>query len=298
MIWKILTRSLVAFVLIIALFRLGDTWMRRGTALPKLPDPNGYDRLLVLSRQVTAPRGDLADLSAAAILALGNTNRETLGKVREVLKSETAVSLGADRGWVEKHAEDLKSLKKLSVVLAIQSRAAELEKNTNVALGYFLDVVRLGHAMARGGLLTDAVSGLTAETIGVASVRSLIPALGADAAAEAARELEHLDTSRELPEQILARERQWARASFGLYGWVGDTLLQKSGGKRGIEFFSRHQDIVHRTRRVMLSLAARSIEARTGKRVTDPAQLVPSVLKAVPLEPGKSTPMTEIPSYL
>lgn len=131
---------------------------------------------------------------------------------------------------------------------------------------------------------------------GVASIRAFIPSMDAEMAREVAQELEGLDLNRETPERIIAMEKRWGSASFGLVGWVGDRLLRGTSGNRGGEFSTRHSDIVRRTRRVILMLAAHSIEARTGQRVTDPSALVPSVLKAVPLEPGKSTPMTEIPA--
>ncbi len=98
----------------------------------------------------------------------------------------------------------------------------------------------------------------------------------------------------EAPERILQTEQAWSAASFGLVSRVGGLLLRKAEVQRHEQFTERYQQTVRRTRRLILVLAARAVELETGQRVTVPSDLVPGVLKSVPLNPAKNRPMTEI----
>jgi len=280
--------------LVLAL-NIADRLARRGSPLPVIPQANGYDTLLAVARKVSAPQGDLADLGPQAIQQIAQTNREALEELHAALRTETGVPLRLERGWVDRHAEDVKKLKRLAVVLGIQSRAALLDGSTNHSAKCLLDVILLGHALARGGLLSDGINALAVETIGTASLRAQVPYLDAEFCRNAAQELERSEARRERPERILKTEKDWSAASFGLVGRVGGLLLRKPNAQRHAEFTGRYHETTRRTRRLMLILGARAVELETGQRVMSPSGLVPGVLKSVPLDPEKSTPMTEIP---
>jgi len=292
--WKWTSRLVITAAVLLIALRFADRAARRASSLPTIPQPNGYDSLLAVAREVSAPKGDLADLSQDAIRQIAETNRLGVERLREMLKSNTSVPLRIERGWVETHAEDVKKLKRLAVVLGIQSKAELLNGNTNSSARCLLDVIFLGQALARG-LFSDGVNALAVETIGMASLRGQIPHLDAAFCRAAAQSLEQVEARREQPERILKTEKDWSAASFGLVSRLGGMFRRKLDVQRNAEFTLRYRETTRRTRRLMLILAGHAVELQTGKPVTNPSDLVPGVLRSVPLDPDKNTPMTEVP---
>lgn len=293
--WKWISRIIITVAVLLLAVQIADRLSRRGHPLPTVPDPNGYDILLTVARQVTTPPGDLADLGPEAIRQLARTNRESMDRLHVALRTETGVPLSVNPGWVDKHAEEVKQLKRLVVILALQSRAALLDGNTNGSAGFLLDTILLGQAMARGGILSDGINSLAVETIGAAVLRAQVPSLDAATARSLAQELERSEARREQPERILKTQKDWATASFGLINRIGGFLVHKTDAQRRAQFLGRYYETMKRTRRLMLILAAHAVELETGNRIVNPSSLVPGVLKSVPLDPEKNTPMTEIP---
>jgi hypothetical protein len=112
--WKWISRVIITLVVLLLAVRVADRLARRASPLPIVPHPNGYDTLLAVADDVTPPESDLADLAPDTIRQLAQTNREALERLHAALRTETGVPLRIDHGWVEKHAEDVKKLKKLA----------------------------------------------------------------------------------------------------------------------------------------------------------------------------------------
>jgi hypothetical protein len=291
-IWGWISKISIAVLVLVLLFRVADRLVRRTATLPTIPQPNGYDALLAIAREVRRPPGDLADLDPQTIRRIGQTNRHTLQQLPAALNAQTSVPLRVEPHWGDKHAEDVKQLKRLAVVLGIQSRAEFLDGRTNHSARCLVDVILLGQALARGGLLSDGVNALTIETLGIATLRAHMPSLDAESCRSAAQELERSEPLREPPERTFKTQKDWSTASFGLAGRAASLLLRQAEAKGHAEFLRRNEEVVRRTRRLILSLAARAIELETGQPVSRPSDLVPAVLKAVPLDPETRTPMT------
>lgn len=293
--WKWITRIIIAIAVLVLALKIADRTARRGDPLPPIPQPNGYDTLLAIAREVSVPQGDLIDLGPEAIHQIAQTNRGALERLHEALRTDVGVPLRIERGWVDRHAEDMKKLKRLAATLGIQSRATALEGNSNRSARYLLDVILLGQALARGGLFSDGLNAQAVETIGTASLRAQVPHLDAAFCRSAAQELEQFEARREPPERILRTEKDWSAASFGLVSRVSGLFLRKAEAQRHVEFLARYHETMRRTRRLMLLLAGRALELETGKRGVSPSDLVPGVLQSVPLDPAKNTPMTDVP---
>jgi hypothetical protein len=293
--WKWISRTLIVLAVLTMALRTADRLSRRAGPLPTVPQPNGYDTLLEVAASVSTPQGDLADLGDDAIHRLAETNRTALIRLHDALRASTAVPLRTERDWSDRHTADLKKLKRLAVVLSLQSRAEMLQGDTNRSAGRLLDVVLLGQALARGGLLVDGLNALAVETVGAASLRSQVAHLPADFCRSAAQDLEQAETRREQPERIFETEKNWLAVRFGLVSRVGGWIQRKGSARRHTEFRARYNETVKRTRGLILRLAAHAVELETGQRVTDPASLVPGVLQSVPMDPERRAPMTEIP---
>jgi hypothetical protein len=292
--WQRISQISLGVLVAVLALKLTDRLARRTDPLPVIPVPNGYDTLLTIAREVRVPHGDLVELDHQAIRQLGQTNREALKRLAQALNAQTGVPLRLEPHWGEKHAEDVKRLKRLAVVLGVQSRAESLDGNTNASARCLLEIILLGQVMGRGGILSDGINAMTIETLGAGTFRGQISHLDAETCRAAAQELERSESCREEPEQTLKTQRSWSFASLGLVGRIADFSLRKDAVKRDAEFIRRHQEVVRRTRRLMVSLAARAVELNTGHPVSSPSELVPAVLKAVPLDPETRTPITAI----
>jgi hypothetical protein len=108
----------------------------------------------------------------------------------------------------------------------------------------------------------------------------------------AAAVLESCEAQREPPEAIWARERPWARRTFGLKGLIV-RLVQfrslKQSGQRATAKLTAQQT---RVRHLLIELAARAYELEKGERPKRLADLVPAYLKSIPQDPVTKTNMT------
>ena len=293
--WKSLCRVIVGVALLLLLVRVADRLARRAGPLPAVAQPNAYEELLKVAAEVKVPPRELAELGPDEIRELAAANAIRLERLRKALREETSVPLHTTRGWVDQHGRDVNALKKLAVVLGVQGKALMLEGKTSQSAACMLDVMLLGQAMPRGGIVSDGLQGLTVETVGMASLRALVPSLSADFCRSAAQELERMEGRREPPERILVTEDNWSARSFGLVDWIDGVVRRNAEAERDAKFMSRYEEATGRTRRLILSLAARGVELETGTPVTAPSLLVPGVLKAVPVDPKTGQPYTDIP---
>lgn len=293
---KLLTRILIALAVVLLVLRVADWGVRRANRLPPGPQTNGYARLVQLGAAFQRPPADLAELKSGEIVSIGRASAGAVGEAHRLLNGPVQVPLESTSAWANQHAEQLKQLKKLGVLLAIQARTQVLEGHTNEAAECELDMVRLGQNITRGGVLVDGLTGLTVELIGASSLRMRAGHLNAPACRRLAQALEANEARREPASQILERQTQWADATFGLISKIGSLLSRSGKEERYRDFNSRYADAVRRTRRLTLVLAARAFQLETGRAPARPADLVPGILKAVPLDPATGSPIPDIPT--
>jgi hypothetical protein len=293
---KLLTRILITLAIVLLVLRISDWGVRRANRLPPVPQTNGYIRLVQLGAAFQRPPADLAELKSAEIVSIGRASAGAVGEARRLLNGPVQVPLESTSAWANQHAEQLKQLKKLGVLLAIQARAQVLETRTNDAAECEFDMVRLGQTITHGGVLVDGLTGLTIELIGVSSLRNRAGHLNASACRRLAQALEASEARREPAGQILEKQTQWADATFGLISKIESFISRGGKEERYRDFNSRYADAVRRTRRLILVLAARAYQLETGRAPARPADLVPGILKAIPLDPFTGKPIPDIPS--
>ena len=273
-------------------YQIVDALARRADSLPAVPKPNGYETLLVIANDLQLPKDDLTDLGTNAVQQIARANRGVLEKLHDAVRSQTGVPLAIERRWVDKHAEEVKKLKRLGAALGIQSRADLLNGNTNSAVGYVLDMILLGQVVGRGGILSDGLNGLVIETIATEMLRARVNQLDSTFCRSAAHDLEQSELRRDEPEQILKTQKDWSARSFGLVSLVGLRFLDEAKVQRHAEFIQRYHKTTKRTRELILMLAARALELESGQKPQAPSALVPSVLQSVPIDPETHAPMT------
>jgi hypothetical protein len=194
-----------------------------------LPNPNGYDDFVEAGRSV---KGDLNDGSSAntndlkLFLVL---NEDALKRLQKGLSRECRVPLDASPGAATNAArfDGFSGLKRCALLLRAQGRLAELEGRTTDAADAYLQCVRLGCAVTRGGVIIDAQVGLAIQEQGLARLENLLKHLLGPEAAALSKSLEQLTGSCEPVAAILEREGAWAREVFG-YKWRYIRILRPS----------------------------------------------------------------------
>lgn len=276
-----ISNVLIVAALLLLMLKGANYLARRADPLPALPAPNGYEILLAEASKITLPGKDMADAKDEEIVKAAETNREPLARAREALRGPIAVPLKVAPKYVDEHAEEVKRLKRLGVAMGLQCRAEVLAGNTNAAAAYLLDMILLGQGMARGGIVSDAVSAHAVEAVGAASLGSLLSNLDQSFCKTAAQELERFEAKRETPKQMLINERNWAHASFGLVSRIGE-MTTKAPGARKKQLLEYYEKTKARTQRLMIKLATRAYELETGKPLAATSDLAPRILQKIP----------------
>lgn len=277
-------RGLVAVCTLILLLQ-GLNWAaRRANTLPSVPNPNGYDRLLVAAGKVSLPSKEMIEVTTNEVLEISRQNAAVLENLRTDLAAQSAVPLRASSGWVEQHYDDLSKLKRLAVAVNLDARALTLQGRTNEAALRYLDVIVLGQAVARGGVVADALTGIAIETIGNVGLRSELKGLSSAELSSLARALGQAESRRDATETILQTEKRWVAASFGLVSRLGGLLNRKAMTRGREDFARRYDENRRRTGRLILFVAARAFELDHARAASGPAELVPKYLPAVPVD--------------
>src|SRR5262249_19909910 len=138
-----------------------------------LPNPNGYHVLVGAAERIVGeiPRGGWYELADAAELAAWvEPNREALRLAGKGLALESRVPLTFLREDLELAQRHLTALRQLARLLDAAARYAWLEGRPGEAVDRFLDLVRLGPASSRGGLLLQRLGADALGRPGLAGV--------------------------------------------------------------------------------------------------------------------------------
>jgi hypothetical protein len=288
-------RTLAMLGILVLAFRVADRWVRHSGALPEIPNPNGYATLIEVAHRIQGPEGDISEVSTEKVREFAIQQRDPLDQVRMAVRGPSSVTLEADPKWVEKQLTELTQLKRLAVLVGLRSKAELLEGRTNAAARAWEDMILLGQTITRGGRKLEALSGMAVERVATTSLRSMVPTLDASTCRSLAQDLERAEESRERADHILETDRNWSLATFGLVAKVGERFGRGNEKELRKQFLTRYQDTEQGTRRLILALAARSLALETGREATSPSDLVPGILKSVPVDPETGTPFTELP---
>jgi hypothetical protein len=289
--WKWVSRIVIWSAVCALAFQVADKWARRSGPLPDIPEPNGYETLISVARTITLPEDGLTDMPPEKVRTWVSDKREDLDRIRLALRTESGIPLSTDPKQNQAQLDEIRQLKRLAVLLGLRARAELVEGKTNAAARSMLDTILLGQAMGRGGLMVHALNAMAVERVGVASLKTLAPMVDGETHRDLARTLEQAETRRESADRILQTEQSWRHARFGLVARVMPMLDRKSEGQRQSDFLQRHQETVRATRRLLLNLAIRAWSNQNGRAPKDASEIVPSFLKAIPLDPKTGAPI-------
>jgi len=166
--------ALVAVFLLAILAVLFLTLGRPPPPVP-LPNPNGYDDFLKAASLRTV--GDVFTLDHETLQALVFTNAESLRLLRLGLTRQCALPADSAMTNVSGMLSDLAVMKQLAQLLAAEGRLREMDNRPTDAAQSYLDAIRLGKEMTRGGFIINRLVGIACEAIGGTALSKIVPKL-------------------------------------------------------------------------------------------------------------------------
>jgi len=256
------------------------------TTSPPLPNPNGYTDLLQAGKAVSGNLDGLAQRDRDGLRELVATNAKPLRLLRVGLSRECSVPTDAVIANFAAVATDLPALKSLARLLDAEGRLAEMENRPTDAAQSYVDSIRLGSKMCRGGMMINRLVGIACEGMGRTSFLKLLPRLTCEQIRPLIEQLEQIDAQSVTWKEVLRNENRYARAqmrnfpnpiAFVSAWWLGRDMRKSCEQK--------HNLAMARIRLLTVELALRSSRCDEGKVSADLQRLLPKYLHRIPTDP-------------
>ncbi|MSU60116.1 MAG: hypothetical protein EXS35_18425 [Pedosphaera sp.] len=280
--------ALCAMALVLFLF--GKT-----TAIPPLPNPNGYDEYIKAGNLLDLATGDAYEMEYAALRDYIATNAEPVRLMRLGLSQTCSVPTMEVLTNLSGRWTDLSATKRLAQFWTATGRLAELDGRTNDAAGIYVQGIHFGTAINHGGFLIHALVSYACEAIPSASLLRLVPTLDCENARKLIAELEHIDRNAATWNDIWTSEKMFMRHELRkdlkparwIEIWKSLPSLKKAR--------SKHDAITARRRLILTELALRCYQSENGQPPRQLDQLVPKYLERVPQDPFTTQPLVYRP---
>jgi hypothetical protein len=186
----------------------------------------------------------------------------------------------------------LARMKRLVHLLAAEGRLREMDNQPADAARSYVDAIRYGNEMSRGGFLITRLVGIACEAIGCAPLAKLAPKLKPDEARAVLRDLDKLDAGRVTWAEVQQSERHHMRyqrgKQFNLIIWVRDWRQIRQAMQMAE---TKHKMVVARERLLLAELALRCYQSEQGHPPARLDELVPKYLSHVPEDPFSGQPL-------
>jgi hypothetical protein len=210
----LLKRLVLGVILIFILSAVAaGAWLALSTPPTPLkvvaPVPNAYE---TYASAATLVRGPLAGPNALPAPVAVATNQAALEKLHQGVKQEIILpAVDPMKGPATA------PLRQLGTLLELEGKAFETQNAKTNAANSYLDAIRFGKSLERG-VLVDVMIGLAVEKSAWARLENLARGLDAGERAAVLAAVEGINRDREPFDQILAREKAWARANATGFG--------------------------------------------------------------------------------
>ena len=266
--------------------------LRTPPAPSPLPNPNGYDDFLKAAAVLKGDVGNASALDHDDLQGLVSTNADTLRLVRLGLSRNCSVPTDSAITNVAGVLTDLAQLKSLARLLAEEGRLSEMEGRNGEAAHSYLDAIRFGNEMSRGGFIIIRLVGVACEAIGDSALVKLVPKLSREEARQVRVELEKIDRTAVTWDEVRRNESRFARyqlgQGFNLATWAVTRWQVWRSHQRAA---TRDKRIVVHLRLLTAELAVRVYQSDQGRAPADLNELVPKYLQRVPTDPFNGRPL-------
>ena len=276
----------VAVLAVLMAFTLGRSPARP----PPLPNPNGYDDFIKAGEAVLGNVGDWPDLDHDGLDALVATNAEPLRLLRLGLTRQSVMPMDFS---VTNNARFLpRGPQNLALLLVAEGRLREMENRPADAALSYVEAIRFGNAMSRGGFLVTRLVGLDCEGIGYAPLAKLAPKLNRDEARAVLTDLDKLDAGRVTWAEVQQSERRYMRyergKQFNPIIWVmGWWQIRQAMQKAEL----KHKTVVAHERLIAAELALCCYRFEQGHPPARLDDLATNYLSHVPVDPFSGQPL-------
>lgn len=284
-----------------------------------------YQRLVTLAQSIHVPdylqyldkQTDLSELSRVV-----GENRDILNDARQCLTPECCVPLTFEQDFFKKHGPELSLLRELACAFRLEAELAQLDRQLDQVVNAGHDLLRLGNALRRGGLIVDMLAASSISLTGVDQLRKVRAEIDQEGRTELIAILPQLEQEIESIDVIIARDKQWDEATGQedeavdfeqleetlddnpemteeARTWITqqmETIASWSEPER--HGFHRNQDrrLIAHLRMLTIDLALRTFYRATDRYPGDLDQLAPSLVPAVPLDPFTDQPFLYDPA--
>lgn len=253
--------------------------------LPPLPSPNAYGILLQAADNTTKLVAEVESMSRGALEAYLAPQEDALKIVRSASEYDSRVILDGEAEFSEGHREEIDALGRLAKVYLAQALLAESKVQINDALEAYLEIIRIGTVVARGGIASNLNGGVVIDELGCQGIESLIRRLSKKSIRLAIEEIGKISAHRyneaELLEWGLLLDQTIHKARLAALD--EDQLGERQKIRKQAIEASAGQLL--RMRVLQLRLALRSYEFKTGKEPESLSLLAPDHISAIPKNP-------------
>ena len=266
--------------------------MGRSPARPPLPNPNGYDDFIKAGEAVLGDTSDWPVLDHDRLRDLVSTNAEPLRLLRLGLTRQCVMPMDSALTNAAGSINQLARMKRLVHLLAAEGRLREMENRPADAARSYVEAIRFGNEMSRGGFLITRLVGVACEAIGYAPLEKLVSKLNPDEARAVLTDLDKLDAGRVTWAEVQQSERRYMRYERGkqfnpiiwvMHWWRIRQAMQRAETK--------HKKMVARERLLLAELALRCYESEQGHPPARLDELATNYLSHVPEDPFNGQPL-------
>jgi hypothetical protein len=257
---------------------------------PPLPNPNGYDDFIKAGEAVLGDISDWPVLDHESLVALVCTNAEPLCLLRLGLTRQSVMPMDFS---LTNNARFLpRGRINLALLLAAEGRLREMENRPAEAAQSYVDALRYGNEVSRGGFLINRLLGITCEAIGYAPLAKLAPKLNPDEACALLRDLDKLDVGRVTWAEVQQSERRFMRYQRGKHFnpimWVMGWWQIRQAMQRAE---TKTKTVVARERLLAVELALRCYQSAHGHPPARLDELTTNYLSHMPQDPFSGQPL-------
>ncbi|MGO8928688.1 MAG: hypothetical protein ACLQU3_17605 [Limisphaerales bacterium] len=285
----LLAFALAAVVVLVALLAFT---MGRSPVRPPLPNPNGYDDFIKAGEAVLGDVSDWPVLDHDGLRDLVSTNTEPLRLLRLGLTRQCVMPMDSALTNAAGSMNQLARMTRLVHVLAAEGRLREMENQPADAALSYVEAIRFGNEMSRGGLLITRLVGLVCEATGYTPLAKLAPKLNPDEARAVLSDMDKLDAGRVTWAEVQQSERRYMRyergKQFNPIIWVMHWWRMRQAMRLAE---TKHKTMVARQRLLAAELALCCYQSEQGHPPARLDELAPKYLSHVPEDPFSGQPL-------
>jgi hypothetical protein len=215
----------------------------------RLPDPP-------MPSNPLPPRADETGVPLAQVRAVVARNRPALARLRQGFRKTYR---NPPVQTFDQTFPEIDDFRELGRVLLTEGKLAEREGRLDHATRSYLDCLRLGVDVPRGGGLLHGIEGLQIQKMGLQALLGLVDRLDGRTAAAAAREMSRLDAQAPTAAEVLSTEKEWYTAG----------LLEKLERTKVWREFAAWPNVINNTSPVVETLTALQFSFTPKRRIID-----------------------------